>query len=150
MQRRGSVLELDEWNMSGPQLQFLFSGLECRDAAEDLVKFLANELPDWQSHLAQQASSAEVERSDPLTIIALILSVPPAIQSSWDLAQRIKLKEKIDRLIGWAKARKARDNINPSVVLPPEGQAVPLDKAVPQQILDAIAAQANAARDQQR
>jgi hypothetical protein len=77
----------------------------------------------------------------------LILSIPPAIQSAWDLAQRIKLKEKIDKLIAWAKDRSVRGKVNPSVLLPPEGKAVPLDQAASQQILDAVAAQARVQRN---
>ena len=110
---------------------------------------LRDELPDWQSQLAEKAPSTEVERVDPLTVIAvvsLILSVPPAIQSSWDLAQRIKLKEKIDRLIARAKARSAQGKIIPTVVLPHEGRAVPSDQAAPQQLLDAIASQSSPQR----
>jgi hypothetical protein len=132
--------------MSEPQLQFHFKGSESRDAANELAQLLRDELPDWQSQLAEKAPSTEVERVDPLTVIAvmsLILSVPPAIQSSWDLAQRIKLKEKIDRLIAWAKARSAQGKIIPTVVLPHEGSAVPLDQAAPQQLLDAIASQSS-------
>ena len=118
--RRESEAKSD---MSEPQLQFHFKGSECRDAANELAQLLRDELPDWQSQLAEKAPSTEVERVDPLTVIAvmsLILSVPPAIQSSWDLAQRIKLKEKIDRLITWAKARSVQGKIIPTVVLPHE------------------------------
>jgi hypothetical protein len=130
--------------MSESPLQFHFRGSESRDAANELAQFLGKELPDWPSQVVEQTPSGEAQRADPLTIIALILSVPPAIESSWDLTQRIKLKEKMDRLIAWAKARAARHAINPSVMLPRSGQAVPLDQATPQQVLDAIAAQATA------
>jgi len=134
--------------MSEPQLQFHFRGSDSREAAEELAQFLRNELPDWQQRVEEPVVSGERHKVDPFTIIALILSVPPAIQSTWDLAQRIKLKEKVDRLIGWAKGRSARHEVSPSVILPPDGQAVPLDKAVPQQILDAVAAQAAAPKNQ--
>jgi len=134
--------------MSEPQLQFHFRDSEFRGAADELAQFLANELPDWQPRVEEQVLSGEARKADPIAIIALVLSIPPAIQSTWDLAQRIKLKEKIDKLIAWAKDRSARGKANPSVVLPPEGKAVPLDEAAPQQILDAIAAQAAAHRNQ--
>jgi hypothetical protein len=128
--------------MSEPQLQFHFRDSDSRGAADELAQFLANELPDWQPRVEEQVLSGEARRdTDPVAIIALILSIPPAIQSAWDLAQRIKLKEKIDKLIAWAKDRSARGKVNPSVLLPPEGKAVPLDQAASQQILDAVAAQ---------
>lgn len=132
--------------MSEPQLQFHFRDSDSRGAADELAQFLANELPDWQPRVEEQVLSGEARKTDPLTIIALILSIPPAIQSAWDLAQRIKLKEKIDKLISWAKDRSASGKVNPSVVLLPEGKAVPLHEAAPQQILDSIAAQATAQR----
>jgi hypothetical protein len=133
--------------MSEPQLQFHFRDSDSRGAADELAQFLANELPDWQPRVEEQVLSAEGRKADPIAIIALVLSIPPAIQSSWDLAQRIKLKEKIDKLIAWAKDRSARGKVNPSVLLPPEGKAVPLDQAASQQILDAVAAQASVHRN---
>jgi hypothetical protein len=68
--------------MSEPQLQFHFRGSESRAGAEELAQFLGNELPEWQQRVEEPALSGEPHKADPLTIIALILSVPPAIQST--------------------------------------------------------------------
>jgi hypothetical protein len=132
--------------MSEPTLQFHFTDSESRGAADELAQFLAKELPDWQPRVEKQVVSGEARKADPVAIIALILAIPPAIQSVWDLAQRIKLKEKIDKLIAWAKDRSAHGKVNASVLLP-EGKAVPLDQAAPQQILDAVAAQVRVDRN---
>ena len=62
--------------------------------------------------------------------------------STWDLAVRLQLKQKVEQLIAWAKERRTRSQRNPFVVLPPDHKVVPLDQAGPEQLLDAIAARA--------
>jgi hypothetical protein len=98
--------------MSKQQLQFLFRDSEARGAADELAQLLATELPDWQPRVAEHVLSDEARKADPIAIIALVLSIPPTIQSTWDLAQRIKLKEKIDKLIAWAKDRSDQGKAN--------------------------------------
>ena len=125
------------------QLQFEFRGSEGREAAGELSEFLRHEFADWQSNVAEQSPADAVLRSDPVAVIALILSVPSAILATWDLAERMKLRAKVDHLITWAKVRAACGKANPTLMLP-QGRAVPLDEAKPEQILDAVDAAAKA------
>jgi hypothetical protein len=61
-----------------PNPNFHFRDSHSRGAAGELAQFLANELPDWQPRVEEQVLSGEARKADPLTIIALVLSIPPA------------------------------------------------------------------------
>ena len=58
------------------------------------------------------------------------------------IAQRIRLKEKVDRLINWAKEKgkntPAADPSLPTMHLP-DGRVIPLDQLKPEELLDVLA-----------
>jgi hypothetical protein len=71
-------------------------------------------------------------------IAALILQLPGAVKDSLDLAERIKLTQKVKRLLAWAQAKKQQ---NPEVritLVSPEGRSHELDRAEPGEIVEAV------------
>ena len=77
-------------------------------------------------------------KGDPIAIAALALAIPGGILATWDLAERIKLKEKIDCLLAWVKQHATTlSQSNPTVHLP-NGQVIPLNTVTPQEILDML------------
>lgn len=131
--------------MSDSGLEFQFSGKKAADGVTDLALFLEEELPDWERAVREQTERKVVTRGDAAIVLAtltLVLTIPQAVQASWDLAQRMKLKEKVERLIAWARERRERGEPNPDIIFPLDARPLPLDQATPQQILDAIAAEA--------
>lgn len=120
------------------EFQFQFDGVDSRAAAEELAAFLQNDFADWQPRAEEQKSAIEGRKSgDTLAVLAVILSVPGAILATWDIAVRINLKTKIDRVIEWGQERAARGEEVPRIVFP-DGSAVPLDQAKTADILNAL------------
>lgn len=132
--------------MTQHSVEFQFQG-ERRDAdAKELEALLADTFVDWPQHMTEKTTiPTGTHRSDPVAVAALILSIPAALLATWDLAQRIHLKEKVDRLINWAK-EKAKNTpaghpnlpIHPTVHLP-DGRVLPLDQLKPEEFLDVFA-----------
>jgi hypothetical protein len=128
--------------MEKQQFEFCFGGPAAEADARELADFLAGEFPDWPTHVGpgRVVPTAPGTRGDATTlaIIALVLALPGSIKNAIDLADRLKLKTKLERLIDWAKARRERRLTNPSIALPPHGASVPLDQVKPEQVLQAL------------
>jgi hypothetical protein len=134
--------------MNEGKLEFHFEGAEAQDNARKLAEFLKQELPEWPAQAALEAGGLPgggKVRGVSLEMLTFLISIPGAVLAGWDLAVRMELKAKIDRLIAWAKERRARGQRNPFVVLQPGDQVVPLDEAPAHKILDVIGAQASRA-----
>jgi hypothetical protein len=129
--------------MPKQDFQFTFDGPEAQANAQALNAFLKTEFSDWSTQIApvQPPPSAPDKRDAALfvAIIALIVALPSGIKDGIDLADRIQLKPRLDRLIAWAKERRAQRLRNPFVAVPPQNTPIPLDQAKPEQLLDAIA-----------
>jgi hypothetical protein len=129
--------------MPKQDFQFIFDGPDAQADAHALDAFLKTEFSDWSVHISriQPLPSAPDKRDAALfvAIIALIVALPSGIKDGIDLADRILLKPKLDRLIAWAKERRAKRLRNPFVAVPPQNTPIPLDQAKPEQLLDAIA-----------
>ena len=129
--------------MTQHSVEFQFQG-EGRDAAaKELGTLLADTFADWPQQLTEKTTvPTGTHRSDPVAVAALILSIPAALLAAWDLAQRIHLKEKVDRLINWAK-EKAKNTPAGHPNLPmmhlPDGRVIPLDQLKPEEFLDVLA-----------
>ncbi len=124
-------------------IEFRFAGPDARAEAQALADFFRQDWPDWPTRIAEQRprdSDQAVQRGGELVAwIALILALPGALKNAFDLAERIKLKEQVERLLAWARERRARGQRNPYLVLSPEGRSVPLDEARLDEFLDALA-----------
>jgi hypothetical protein len=85
-------------------LHIRIEGEAAEDAVEELRAFLKRELevePQLTSLVPTEAKGRRA--ADPVAIATLVLSIPSAALASADLAERVKLREKLGRLIAWAK-----------------------------------------------
>ena len=126
--------------MVQPGIEFQFHG-EGRDAlARELSDLLSNEFDGWPQHTTNKTIAPVGEqKSDPVAIAALIIAVPAAVLATWDLAQRIQVKQKIDRLISWAKRKESEAPETQMTIHLPGGAVVRLDQVKPESILDVLA-----------
>lgn len=137
--------------MAQPMLQFDFHDPQTPQDAQDLADFLRQELPAWSSRVVtDRVPKAKEEHTrsfgDVIAVLSLIVAIPEAVNETWDLAIRMKLKEKFERLLAWAKARKAAGKPTAVVTLLPNRRSVPLEEARLDEILDTIAEQVAAQR----
>ena len=65
------------------------------EPAEDLLRAAANNEPERR----HPSHDEEISRGDPVTIIALILSIPGAIVAAMDLIERARVAERVRRLL---------------------------------------------------
>src|SRR5438067_1298758 len=65
------------------------------EPAEDLLRAAANAEPERR----HPGHDEEASRGDPLTIVALILSIPGTIVAAMDLIERARVAERVRRLL---------------------------------------------------
>ena len=75
-------------------------GLALADEAEDVLRAAAGAEPVRR----ECKTEVEVVRGDPVAIVALVLSVPGAIVSLLDLAERARLVERVRKLLEQARS----------------------------------------------
>ena len=128
--------------MSDRAFEFSIQGDQSGSTNQELSTLLQDVFTDWplQKTTKPVESPGEARtRTDPVTVAALVLAVPGAILATWDLAQRIELKKKVERLIDWAR-RKKKENPTLVITLTLSGIRVKyLDRTEPEEILDALA-----------
>ncbi|MEM9488030.1 MAG: hypothetical protein AAGC55_02735 [Myxococcota bacterium] len=65
---------------------------------------------DAKVHAAPPPSAGVTTRSDTMTLLTMILTIPPALLATLDIADRIKLKPKLVKLLDWARSKKTTSN----------------------------------------
>ena len=84
-------------------------------------------------------STARAEDARAFDLVMLLLSIPPAIVATADLAGRLKLVERFDRLI--ARAAEQKRLTGAALLIDPgDGRPIPLEQASRDQIMAALTA----------
>ncbi len=99
------------------------------DEAEGVLRAAAGTEPERREHKPRE----EVTRGDPVAIAALVLSVPSAIVSLLDLAERARLAERVRRLL--ARTRLADDAVTLHV---PGAPPLDLAAATEDEVMDRL------------
>ena len=121
-------------------IEFQFQGTAREALAEELGHLLVDNFADWtQSKAAKPPVSRGDDKSDPVAITALIIAVPATVLATWDLAKRMQLKEKVDRLITWAQETFKKEPQSGTTIHLSDGSVVPLEQMKPEQFLDMLA-----------
>jgi hypothetical protein len=129
--------------MQETSISFDLKSPKAEETAKRLASCLEQELGDWQVQFQSHSSAAsapEGEKGDAIPILTLLVTVPPAILAAWDIAQRLKLAEKARRFLKVARERLKRDEQRMVTLHVPSKVPVPLDKAEPHDLVNAIAA----------
>ena len=122
-------------------IEFQFQAKTDDPQIHELKTLLADILPDWPQQTVEktiQPSGINRTGPDPIAVAALLLAIPGAMVASWDLAERIKLKEKIDRLLAWVQERAATLSQSSPTMHLPNGKVIPLNTVKPEEILDML------------
>ncbi len=119
--------------MSAPEIEFHVTGPDARRLADEFAELMAAELgtrprPSSEGD-SRPSEPVRCRGADPVAVAALILAVPGAALAAADLAQRLELKQKLDRLLAWARDKLADDSQNRIEVVVPQGKTLELDRA---------------------
>ncbi len=129
-------------------LEFQFSGPQAREAAQEMAEFLRGTFEDGSVRIietpTQDGNNATRYAGDSWFWITLLLSLPSALLSSLQLAERFRLVERFRALNEWARARRARGQSVPRVRTPIPGQPFAartyfLDELQIEQLIEALA-----------
>lgn len=113
-------------------------GPNASEAEKELVSVIENEFSQKPTRMADQKLNADDHKVvDPLSVAALVLSVPATIVSVVDLIERVKKKKATDRLIQWAQDYHEKNPDTVITITTPEGTSFELRKAETVDILDA-------------
>ena len=134
-------------------IRFYVEGSDASEVARALEDHFEQEFgarPKRRSAPQPRPAPGQPERGDPVAVAALILSIPAAVLATMDLAERVQLKAKIERLVVFMREElKGRSG---SVVLEvPSGRRLKIDQASAAEIMDAanaIQGQTGASRTQ--
>jgi hypothetical protein len=120
-----------------PLFKLHIEGPRASEAEKELSALIENEFGQRPTRMADQKLNADTQKVDPVSVAALVLSVPATIVAVNDLIERVKKKKATDRLIQWAQDYHKK---NPDVIITittPEGTSFELCKAESVDILDA-------------
>lgn len=113
----------------GNALKFRIEGPEASALAAEIREILESELATSVTERAEVPDPrGQITRSvDPLALSALVLAVPGAILAAADLAQRLELKPRVDRLLQRLRTRTAARPGNRVEILDSEGRGRVVD-----------------------
>jgi hypothetical protein len=97
-------MEREDWRMTGLRLHL--DGTAADAAADELAAFFEAEFGRRPARLPAAGPGETGRKTDPVAIAALVLALPSAMLAAMDLAERIRLREKIARLIDLARRLK--------------------------------------------
>ena len=108
------------------------------EAEQELSSLIEKEFCIKPTRVAEQKLNSETHKvADPISVAALVLSVPAAIVAVVDLIERVKKKKAADRLIQWAQDYHEKNPDTTITITTPEGISCELRKAETVDILDA-------------
>lgn len=81
-------------------------GADRNAVADEIEAFLAETFDTKPTRLPVGRAGGGAMRSDPAAVAALVLSVPGAVMAAMDMAERMRLKDKLGGLIALARRRR--------------------------------------------
>ncbi|MEM9294024.1 MAG: hypothetical protein AAGD01_20265 [Acidobacteriota bacterium] len=125
------------------ETRFLISGPDAEAVAGELAAWFEEQL-DHRPRRVQESPAGKVPGTqhitrsggvDPVALTTLILAIPPSLLATMELAERLELKRKAERLGEWAKEAAYRFP-GTEVRLERGNRIVRLDQAAPPEILE--------------
>jgi hypothetical protein len=120
------------------ELKFVVAGNQSDLAATALVSAFGPEGVEVRRQRTAEVSDAERKVVDPISLAALILSIPSAVLAVIDIADRLKKRRKAQAVIDAAKQAQAEQQAD-IYLLTVDQTAQPVADLEPDQLLDLVA-----------
>jgi hypothetical protein len=125
--------------MRMPELKFVLAGNQSDLAAAALVSVLGPEGDEARREKVIEMPDADRKVVDPISLAALILSIPSAVLAVIDIADRLKKRRKAQAVIDAAKQAKAEQQVD-IYLLTLDQTPEPVADLTPDRLLDLVAA----------
>lgn len=122
-----------------PELKFVLAGNQSDLAASALVSALGPEDVEARRQPVAEAPDAERKVVDPISLAALILSIPSAALAVIDIVDRLKKRPKAQAVIDAAKQAKAEQQVDIYLLTLDQTPQAVVD-LTPDRLLDLVAA----------
>jgi hypothetical protein len=120
------------------ELKFVLAGTQSHLAAAALVSALGPEGVEARRQKVTEMPDADRKVIDPISLTALILSIPSAVLAVMDIADRLNKRRKAQAVIDAAKQAKAEQQVD-IYLLTAEQTSQPIADLIPDQLLDLVA-----------
>ncbi len=117
-------------------LQMRIEGPDAERLAAELAEVLEAEFGTPPQRRPIGALQDLNRDADSLAVVAIVLAVPGSLLAAANLAQRLELKTKIDRLLAWVRGKAPDGTPNRIEVLNGDGRAQRLDQAETEDVVD--------------
>lgn len=118
-------------------LEFHLQGPQTDATAAELETFFAETLgANARREIHQPPSGGAGEKADPIAVATLIVCIPGAVLATIDLAERLQIKQKVERLIALAR-REWRERGTRIWLRRRDAPPLALDEAQPAEVIDA-------------
>ena len=125
--------------MSDSDLELRIEGPDAERLADELAELLEAELdtrPRRRKETPAQSSAGPVMRGDPLTVVAVVLAIPGAVLAAQDLARRLEVKKKADRLLAWVRGKAGEGAKNRIELVDSRKRTLRLDRADGSEVIE--------------
>jgi|GEM_PF-3489690 len=131
--------------MSSNNLEIHVEGAGAERLAEELQAIFEAELGERPQRIERPATVSHTDqyRGDLAAWCRVILAIPPALLAAVELAEKIELRKKVDRLLTRVKEMLAKNPQSRVTISSPKGDARRLDTAETAEILEICASLAS-------
>ncbi|MCI0471515.1 MAG: hypothetical protein L0Y73_07655 [Candidatus Aminicenantes bacterium] len=112
--------------MKEPGFKFTVAGRNAEETARDLADFIEKEFEHKTESTPTDPPQEQkrVRSFDPLSAAAFVVALPSAVLGALELLERMKKKEKVDKLLQWLQDKHVQITITA-----PDGTTINMDTA---------------------
>lgn len=118
-----------------PDLDFHLEGVGAGELVHEFASLLEEELETRPERRLGTPPPPAIMRTDLLTAATFILALPSAVLAAIQLAERLELKKKIDRILDWARRVRSSKGVRVRMV-DRAGRRLPLDRASSDEVIE--------------
>jgi hypothetical protein len=126
--------------MDSQKFQFRLEGAGAEEAAEEMAALIQRDLGITPEKFPARVTDENTgTRTDPIALAALILAIPSAVLATVELIERIRNKEKLDRLIEQSRKLQKKHSTTRIRIITPKGKVIELENITSSEMLDIAA-----------